>query len=109
MTARGTRMDHRLLEQIDACRHGPETLPMEGLRAPELRDDDFKMLAEAVARGDEAALRAWSQVAAADAAIKAALRDVPVPDDLAERLLVALKAAEQGEPAVSTPAAAHQP
>src|SRR5437667_8935732 len=40
---------------------------------------------------------------AADAAIGAALRDVPVPDDLAERLLMALKAAEQGEPSHGAP------
>src|SRR5262245_6646190 len=87
-------MDQRLLQQIDACRHGPFDVPAEGLRTPELAE-----LSAAVARGDEAVLRVWSQVAAADAAIDAALHDVPVPDDLNERLLMALKAAQQGEPA----------
>jgi hypothetical protein len=87
-------MDQRLLEQIDACRHGPDGLPSEDLRAPELTE-----LSAALTRSDEAALRAWSRVVAAEAGIEAALHDVSVPDDLSERLLVALKAAEQGEPA----------
>ena len=87
-------MDQRLLEQIDACRQGPRDLPLEDLRAPELAD-----LSGAAVRGDETVLRAWSQIAAVDRAISAVLQDVPVPDDFSERLLMALKAAEQGEPA----------
>jgi hypothetical protein len=83
----------RLLEQIDACRHR-----MDGQGTDDLRDPALADLAQAVAAGDEQACRMLAQVEAADAAISAALHDVEVPDDLAERLLVALKAAEHGEP-----------
>ncbi len=101
-------MEKRLLEQIDACRRG-----MEGLRDPgssaSARSDPahsdrshsepaLRDLAEAVARGDARVLRMLAQVEVADAAISAVLHDVPVPRDLADRLLVALKAAEHGEP-----------
>ncbi len=93
----------RLLEQIDACRHhvdehrvNPRAVDEHG--PDDLRDPALSDLAQAVAAGDERACRMLAQVEAADAAISAALHDVQVPDDLAERLLVALKAAEHGEP-----------
>jgi hypothetical protein len=91
-------MDDRLLEQIDACRVEAPGAGACRLRADDLRDPAMRELAEAVARGDNEVHQRCSRVAAADAAISAAVRDVPVPADLAERLLVALKAAEQGEP-----------
>jgi hypothetical protein len=64
----------------------------------DLHDPALRELAEAVARDDADVHRLWSRVAAADVAIAQAMSDMPVPADLADRLLVALKAAEQGEP-----------
>lgn len=74
--------DNALLEQIDACRGDADELRAEGL-AP---------LAERIAT-DEHAFDLHRRVRHTDAAITSALRDVDVPADLAERLLVALKAA----------------
>src|SRR5262245_12127293 len=91
-------MEEHLLEQIDACRRGLKGLRDPGSSAAATSDPALSDLAEAVARGDARALRMLAQVEAADAAISAALEDVPVPDDLADRLLIVLKAAEQGEP-----------
>ena len=78
------RLDQeRVLEQIDACRQGTA-----GQRTDDLRDPALSDLAQAVAENDERAGRMLAQVEAADAAISAALHDVEVPDDLAERLRI---------------------
>jgi len=79
----------KLLEQIDACRAGTD----------DKRDPGLSALADALASGDEVAARLLARVQTADAAIAAAVRDVPVPEGLAERLIERLKA-EKGSATV---------
>jgi hypothetical protein len=91
-------VERRLLEQADAARPGADNLRDPALAGSAQRvHPGLHELNAAVARGDQRALDILARIEAADAAISAALDDVPVPEDLAERLLMALKAAEHGE------------
>jgi hypothetical protein len=84
-------VEKRILEAIDACR--PES---DDLRHPELAD-----AAEQIA-GDPELARLREQIIALDAKIGAAMGDVPVPADLAARLLARLQA-EPTETIAATP------
>ena len=76
-------MNEHLREQLEACRPGSD----------ELREPEMTALAEQLARDPE--LRAqWERIGQFDAAVAEAFDEVPVPPELADRLLTALGAAD---------------
>jgi hypothetical protein len=97
-------MDHKDLHLlIDSRRLGEDAVP-EAERA------ELAELNERLA-GDERAVELYRRIQRADVAVSEAIRDVPVPEALAEKILVSLKAARLGdvidsehEPSVVAPA-----
>jgi len=79
-------VDKRLLEAIDACRPGSD----------DLADADLNHAAEQIEQEPEAAAL-YRQVQAFDAKVASAMDDVPVPGELPERLLSALRKAKNHE------------
>jgi hypothetical protein len=80
--------DQELIERIDACRPDSE----------DFRDADLAPLAEELA-ADPACRRLYERVQQLDAAIGAAMEDVPLPAGLQARLLARLAEAQAAEPA----------
>ena len=73
--------DRRLQQAIDACRPG----------SPDVQSPDLDFLAVAV-RTDPELRRRYERSQQFDAAVSRRFHDVPVPDDLAERVLAAVDA-----------------
>jgi hypothetical protein len=79
-------MDKKTLEMIDACRP----------QAPaDLEQPEVAPLRETLEH-DAEAREAYDRLSRVDAALREAVRDVPVPNGLADRLLAALRADEAG-------------
>ena len=76
------------LQQIDACRPRNSDAGSDDAREPEL---------EARLAADERVRELYDRVQQTDEAIQTAIGDVPVPPDLADGVMAALKAAENGE------------
>ena len=79
--------DQTILQQIDACRSGTD----------DAFDPSLGSLSQSLA-SDERVRELYERVQRADAAITDVIEDVPVPADLAQRLLASLQTAKLDDP-----------